>query len=49
MITGGAVLRTDGQSAEEIEKVAIADDNGFPFLYEAMARRELRADPTMLD
>ncbi len=36
-------------SEVEIEKVAIADDNGFPFLYEAMARRELRADPTMLD
>ncbi len=33
----------------EIEKVSITDDNGFPFLWEAMARRELRADPSVLE
>lgn len=42
---GGAKPLSEG----EIEKVAIADDNGFPFLYEAMARRELRKDPGILD
>ena len=36
-------------SAEEAEKIAITDANGFPFLWEAMARRELRADPSVLD
>ncbi len=41
---GGAAL-----SEEEIAKAGIADDNGMPFLFEAMARRELRADPTILD
>lgn len=34
---------------EDVAKVSITDDNGFPFLWEAMARRELRADPTVLD
>ena len=34
---------------EESDKVSITDDNGFPFLWEAMARRELRADPSVLD
>lgn len=33
----------------EIERVAVTDPNGFPFLWEAMARRELRADPRVLD
>jgi ribulose-5-phosphate 4-epimerase/fuculose-1-phosphate aldolase len=28
---------------------AMIDGNGFPFLWEAMARRELRRDPTVLD
>jgi L-fuculose-phosphate aldolase len=36
-------------SEEEINKVGITDANGFPFLFEAMARRELRADPGLLD
>ncbi len=36
-------------SAEEVEKVGIADANGFPFQWEAMARRELREDPSILD
>lgn len=34
---------------EEVEKVSITDANGFPFCWEAMARRELRADPTIVD
>ncbi|MEH6584763.1 MAG: class II aldolase/adducin family protein [Halioglobus sp.] len=33
---------------EEVEKVSITDANGFPFLWEAMARRELRADSDVL-
>ena len=32
-----------------VEKLAIADTNGFPFLWEAMARRELRADPSIIE
>lgn len=32
-----------------VEKLAIADANGFPFLWEAMARRELRADPSIIE
>jgi L-fuculose-phosphate aldolase len=32
-------------SEEEIDKVSITDTNGFPFCWEAMARRELRLDP----
>lgn len=35
-------------SDEEVEKVSITDTNGFPFCWEAMARRELRADPRIL-
>lgn len=35
--------------AAQTAKIGIADPNGFPFLFEAMARRELRADPTILD
>lgn len=34
---------------EEADKVAITDANGFPFLWEAMARREIRLDPHVLD
>lgn len=33
---------------EQFESVARADDNGFPFLWEAMARREIRRDPSVL-
>ena len=36
-------------STEEVNKVSIADDNGFPFIWEAMARKELRLDPTLVD
>lgn len=32
-----------------VENIALPDKNGFPFLWEAMARRELRRDPTVLD
>ena len=34
---------------EEADKVAITDANGFPFLWEAMARREIKADPSVLE
>ena len=44
-LAGGGVPLSD----EEIEKVSITDANGFPFCWEAMARRELRADPGILD
>jgi ribulose-5-phosphate 4-epimerase/fuculose-1-phosphate aldolase len=36
-------------AAAAIESVGLPDANGFPFLFEAMARRELRADPSVLD
>lgn len=32
-----------------VEQVGVTDANGFPFLWEAMARRELRRDPSVLD
>jgi L-fuculose-phosphate aldolase len=32
-----------------VRQVALPDTNGFPFLFEAMARRELRADPGILN
>ena len=32
-----------------VQQVGITDANGFPFQFEAMARRELRADPGILD
>lgn len=35
--------------AAEVENAARADDNGFPFLWEAMARREIRRDPSVLE
>lgn len=44
-VAGGGVPLPD----EEVEKVAITDPNGFPFLWEAMARRELRRDPSVLE
>ncbi|MCB1675176.1 MAG: class II aldolase/adducin family protein [Halioglobus sp.] len=42
---GGGVALTEAQ----VVAIARPDANGFPFLWEAMARRELRADPTVLD
>ena len=42
---GGGVRLTD----EQVTAIALPDANGFPFLWEAMARRELRADPGILD
>ena len=44
-LAGGGVALTDKQVAD----IALPDANGFPFLWEAMARRELRRDPTVLD
>ncbi len=44
-LAGGGTPLSD----EEAEKVSVTDANGFPFLWEAMARRELRADPSILD
>ena len=32
----------------EVEKLAIADTNGFPFLWEAMARKEIQLDPNVI-
>lgn len=34
--------------AAMVAQIALPDANGFPFLFEAMARRELRADPGIL-
>jgi len=34
---------------EVVDRLTVTDTNGFPFCWEAMARRELRADPTILD
>ena len=42
---GGGVPMTDAQIAE----IALPDAHGFPFLWEAMARRELREDPGIID
>ena len=36
-------------SEEQVALAALPDANGFPFLWEAMARRELREDPGILD
>ena len=44
-VGGGGVPLSD----EEVAKVSIADKNGFPFIWEAMARKELRLDPSVLD
>jgi ribulose-5-phosphate 4-epimerase/fuculose-1-phosphate aldolase len=44
-LAGGGVPLTD----EQVAAIALPDANGFPFLWEAMARRELRADPGILD
>jgi ribulose-5-phosphate 4-epimerase/fuculose-1-phosphate aldolase len=45
MLAGGAQPLAD----EVVEQVAIADTNGFPFLWEAMARRTLRNNLSILD
>lgn len=42
---GGAEPMAD----ELVESLSLPDQNGFPWLWEAMARRELRNDPTILD
>jgi len=42
---GGGVPLTE----EQVAAIARPDAHGFPFLWEAMARRELRADPGILD
>jgi len=44
-LAGGGVPLTD----EQVAAIALPDANGFPFLWEAMARRELRRDPGVLD
>ena len=44
-IAGGGRALND----EQIAAIALPDANGFPFLWEAMARRELRRDPGVLD
>lgn len=44
-LAGGATPLSD----EIAEKVSVTDEHGFPFLWEAMARRELRLDPSILD
>ena len=44
-LLGGGVPLDDG----EVEKVSITDANGFPFLWEAMARRELVRDPKLVE
>lgn len=42
---GGAQPLSD----EQVAAIALPDANGFPFLWEAMARRELREDPLILE
>ena len=44
-LAGGGVPLTD----EQVASIALPDANGFPFLWEAMARRELRRSPNVLD
>ena len=44
-LAGGGVALTE----EQIAAIALPDSNGFPFLWEAMARRELRESPDILD
>jgi L-fuculose-phosphate aldolase len=44
-LAGGGVPLND----EQIEAAALPDANGFPFLWEAMARRELQRDISVLD
>ena len=42
---GGGVPLTD----EQVAAAALPDAHGFPFLWEAMARRELREDPSIIE
>lgn len=42
---GGGVPLTE----EQVAGIALPDANGFPFLWEAMARREIKRDPSVLD
>jgi len=44
LLGGGVPL-----SEEQIAGAAMPDANGFPFLWEAMARRELRRDPSVIE
>ncbi len=44
-LAGGGTPLTD----EQVAAAALPDANGFPFLWEAMARRELRRDESVLD
>lgn len=44
-LAGGGVPMDDAV----VENIALPDKNGFPFCWEAMARRELRRDPHILD
>ncbi|TXS96134.1 class II aldolase/adducin family protein [Parahaliea maris] len=44
LASGGKTL-PDGM----VQQIALPDANGFPFLFEAMARRELRRDPNILN
>jgi L-fuculose-phosphate aldolase len=44
-LAGGGLPMTE----EQIAAVALPDENGFPFLWEAMARRELRRDPGIIE
>ena len=44
-LAGGGIPLTE----EQVARIALPDKNGFPFLWEAMARRELREDPTILE
>ncbi len=44
-VAGGGVPLTE----EQIAGIALPDANGFPFLWEAMARREIRRDASVLD
>ena len=44
-LMGGAEPLSD----ETVKQVSISDDHGFPFCWEAMARRELRQDPSIVE
>ncbi len=44
-VAGGGAPMPEAEAA----RLGLPDDNGFPFLWEAMARRELREHPEILD
>ena len=44
-LAGGGVPLSD----EDVANISLPDANGFPFCWEAMARRELRADPNIIN